>query len=117
MDIKNLVIVLLIIFLFAIGNAAKEKVDSLNEKLKASHEIIGQLQAEKELSDKATTTATTIREQIHEKAREQLKEIDQALQDNGSFADIIIPDNIRERLFNKKNDGASVLPAPGNTPR
>ena len=115
MDGKSAIIAVLILLFLAFGYVAIDKIGSLNAKLKESQSLVESLRAEKQLSDDAVSTATSLREQIHEQAREKLKETEKALQDNSSWADILIPDDIRERLF--KKDGNCVLLTPSNSSR
>jgi predicted Holliday junction resolvase-like endonuclease len=57
----------------------------------------------KDLSDQAVDSAIRTREQLHEHAKQQMRDTEQALKDSGSWCDIAVPDNVR-RMFEKHND-------------
>ena len=98
-DGKILVIAMLIVAFLLFGHYSCEQISKLEAQLKTANAKLESVQSERKLSDNAVNQATTLREQIHAQAREQLKNTEQVLQENSSWADAIVPSDIRERLF------------------
>ncbi len=87
----------------------------MNERIGHVEADLDAAKQSKVLSDQAADSAMRIREQIHETARQQLQQTEQALKNNGDWADQLVPDDVRRMLG--KDPGTGDVPATGNPAR
>ena len=80
---------------------AYQKLGSMQEKISIIENNLELVRQSKELSDQAADTAMRTREQLHEQAKQQMHETEDALKNNSDWADILIPDSVR-RMFGKE---------------
>ena len=92
-----------IIILSVLLLLAYQKLGSMQEKISIIENNLELAIKSKDLSDQAVDSAIRTREQLHEHAKQQMRDTEQALKDSGSWCDIAVPDNVR-RMFEKHND-------------
>lgn len=77
------------------------KIGVMQQKISVIEKNLELAVKSKELSDQATDSAIRIREQIHEQAKQQMRNTEQALKENSDWADILVPDSV-QRVFGKE---------------